>query len=556
MSLNLREISAMPEELLAGLDSMENAGVYRRYEINYLRSYAYYSLCKYNRASIYADSVLHSDEARNDSAIMLRTVVIAAESYVLSSRLLDAANMVTSVLECSKKEGNNILEANMMYVRGIISHRMGLFDKSYRIIEDAMSRLRREADIGSRLRVTVILDRLAELYIDDFLYEKAWKACEERESLIKEIEGCDDVAPNLIDRMYGEYYSKMAYLSLRLNRYTLANDFYHKYKSTRMSSTLLGALEINPYLLLKGRYDEVVANNQALYLATDNADTVSVVYRRSLLQSATAYKMLRKYEQACRCLEKYNAITESYRRNIDSNRLFELSHATELIRNQAVIEAARAELDYRRKLNVTLSVLLGVLVLFLIYILVERMKLKKKNRDISRLIVELNKSFNAPSDGFTSPPEKNDDHDLADVSLTAPDAAGEHVDKEHDSLNSEFGKMTNHDLFSRFDSIVRDERLYLDYSLQRDYYASVMGVDRNRFATVIKEATDGGNLNSYLNDMRLSYSVLLFRMHPEMSISEVGNASAIPNISTFYRLFKEKYGLSPKMFIEQLNTKG
>ena len=101
-----------------------------------------------------------------------------------------------------------------------------------------------------------------------------------------------------------------------------------------------------------------------------------------------------------------------------------------------------------------------------------------------------------------------------------------------------------------------NERLYLDYNLQRDYYASVMGVDRNRFATVIKEATDGGNLSTYLNNMRLNYSVTLFREHPEMSISEVSDASAIPNISTFYRLFKEKYGLSPKMFIEQLKSEG
>ena len=68
--------------------------------------------------------------------------------------------------------------------------------------------------------------------------------------------------------------------------------------------------------------------------------------------------------------------------------------------------------------------------------------------------------------------------------------------------------------------------------------------------------TDGGNLSTYLNNMRLNYSVTLFREHPEMSISEVSDASAIPNISTFYRLFKEKYGLSPKMFIEQLKSEG
>lgn len=546
-SLILREISVTPEELLVELDSMENTGRYKEHRINYLRSYAYYSLCKYNRASIYADSVLHSDEARNDSAIMLRTVVIAAESYALSSRLLDAANMVTASLAYSRRIGDTSLEANMMYVQGIIWNRMGLYEKSYKIIEDAISIFNGKTDIGSKLRISAILDMLADFYIDAGLYEKAWQVCERRSDFLKSFENSDEINPIHIDRMYGVYYSKMAYLSLKLNRHALANDYYLRYKATRMSGTLMGALEINPYLMLIGRYEDVISNNKAFFLTTDNADTVSVVYRRSLLQDAISFKRLGKYEYAYRCLEKYNNIIESYRRNIDTNRLFELYKATDYIRYEAGIEAARNELKSRQNLIVALFVLIGFLILFLIFILMERMMLRKKNRDISRLIVELNKSMESSVNEL----EKSDDVRSAEVVEPVGLKSPEEVFSKAD-LN----KMSNEALFRRFDSIVMNERLYLDYNLQRDYYASVMGVDRNRFATVIKEATDGGNLSTYLNNMRLNHSVTLFREHPEMSISEVGNASAIPNISTFYRLFKEKYGLSPKMFIEQLNTKG
>lgn len=544
-SLILREISVTPEELLEELDSMENTGRYKEYKINYLRSYAYYSLCKYNRASIYADSVLHSEEARNDSAIMFRTIVIAAESYALSSRLMDAANMVTAALSYSRRTGDTSLEANMMYVQGIIWNRMGLYEKSYKIIEDAISIFNGKTDIGSKLRISAILDMLADFYIDSGLYEKAWQVCERSGDFLKSFENSDEINPILIDRMYGVYYSKMAYLSLKLNRHALANDYYLRYKATRMSGTLMGALEINPYLLLIGRYEDVISNNKAFFLTTDNADTVSVVYRRSLLQVAISLKRLGKYEYAYRCLEKYNNIIESYRRNIDANRLFELYKAADYIRYEAGIEAARNELKSRQNLIVALFVLIGFLILFLIFILMERMMLRKKNRDISRLIVELNKSMESSVNEL----EKSDDVRSAEVVESAGPKSPEEAFSKAD-LN----KMSNEALFRRFDSIVMNERLYLDYNLQRDYYASVMGVDRNRFATVIKEATDGGNLSTYLNNMRLNYSVTLFREHPEMSISEVGDASAIPNISTFYRLFKEKYGLSPKMFIEQLNS--
>lgn len=546
-SLILREISVTPEELLEELDSMENTGRYKEYKINYLRSYAYYSLCKYNRASIYADSVLHSEEVRKDSFIMLRTVVIAAESYALSSRLLDAANMVTAALSYSRRTGDTSLEANMMYVQGIIWNRMGLYEKSYKIIEDAISIFNGKTDIGSKLRISAILDMLADFYIDSGLYEKAWQVCERNGDFLKSFENSDEINPILIDRMYGVYYSKMAYLSLKLNRHALANDYYLRYKATRMSGTLMGALEINPYLMLIGRYEDVISNNKAFFLTTDNADTVSVVYRRSLLQDAISFKRLGKYEYAYRCLEKYNNIIESYRRNIDANRLFELYKAADYIRYEAGMEAARNELKSRQNLIVALFVLIGFLILFLIFILMERMMLRKKNRDISRLIVELNKSMESSVNEL----EKSDDVRSAEVVEPVRSKSPEEVFSKAD-----LSKMSNEALFRRFDSIVMNERLYLDYNLQRDYYASVMGVDRNRFATVIKEATDGGNLSTYLNNMRLNYSVTLFREHPEMSISEVSDASAIPNISTFYRLFKEKYGLSPKMFIEQLKSEG
>lgn len=546
-SLILREISVTPEELLEELDSMENTGRYKEYKINYLRSYAYYSLCKYNRASIYADSVLHSEEARKDSFVMFRTIVIAAESYALSSRLMDAANMVTATLAYSRRIGDTSLEANMMYVQGIIWNRMGLYEKSYKIIEDAISIFNGKTDIGSKLRISAILDMLADFYIDTGLYEKAWQVCERRSNFLNSFENSDEINPILIDRMYGVYYSKMAYLSLKLNRHALANDYYLRYKATRMSGTLMGALEINPYLMLIGRYEDVISNNKAFFLTTDNADTVSVVYRRSLLQDAISFKRLGKYEYAYRCLEKYNNIIESYRRNIDANRLFELYKAADYIRYEAGMEAARNELKSRQNLIVALFVLIGFLILFLIFILMERMMLRKKNRDISRLIVELNKSMESSVNEL----EKSDDVRSAEVVESVGLKSPEEVFSKAD-LN----KMSNEALFRRFDSIVMNERLYLDYNLQRDYYASVMGVDRNRFATVIKEATDGGNLSTYLNNMRLNYSVTLFREHPEMSISEVSDASAIPKISTFYRLFKEKYGLSPKMFIEQLKSEG
>ena len=82
-------------------------------------------------------------------------------------------------------------------------------------------------------------------------------------------------------------------------------------------------------------------------------------------------------------------------------------------------------------------------------------------------------------------------------------------------------------LFFKFDHLVKERKLYLNYQLTRDDYASLMGVDRNRFAAILKKFTSG-NLSAYINGLRLEYSVSLFREHPDWSINKVAEASALP----------------------------
>lgn len=555
-SLNLRDISTSPEELLDSIDSIEKTGALSRYKLDYLRSYAYYSMNKYNRASIFADSALSTKDIKQDSTILFKTLVLAAESYAMSSRLMDAANIVNTVLSYSKRNNNTMLEANMMYVQGIIWRRMGLFEKSYNIINDAIKLLEKDDNIGTQLRICNIQGLLIDFYIDDKRYQKAWDISERYINLLKVLKGEEGVSARLIDRLYGIYYCKMAYLSQKMSRLALAEEYYNKYLATDMSSTMTGKLEINAYYLLIGRYQEVVDHNKEFYLNTDNVDTVSVLYRLCLLQSAQAYSGLGVYEKAYQCIEKYNRIIEAYRRMLDSNRLLELYQVTDNIKYEAKLESAQKELESRHRLIIALSILLVLVIVFTVYVFIERTKLKKNNRIISQLIVELNKNTEHLHSVNTlslktlgdNPEEVQPSAQIETIDNTNEDL---HPSDSSSETDEDTLKISSERLFSLFDSTVKEQQLYLKYQLQRDDYAALMGVDRNRFASIIKEFT-GDNLSSYLNDLRLNHSVTLFRTHPEMSINEVAEASAIPSMSTFYRVFKNKYGMSPKVFIEQL----
>lgn len=515
--LRLRDINTMPEQLLQRLDSLNNNKLESDYKIQYLRSYAYYSLSRFSVAYEYALSAFKDKEIKNDTAIFDRTLILLGENAIFSYRIKDACKILSDGLEYAYNRSDSSLIANMIFLEGLFYRQVDNLKKSYECFDKAIKIFAGNSDTGSKLRISQIKGFLCDAYISDNMLDEAWNVALKRGSLLKVLRE-EGKSLMLVDRQEADYYSKVAFLAHKQGRYIVANEYYEKFLATNYSKTNLGLLEINDYLLEIGRYKDVIENNKRFFLDVDLDDAISVVYQRALLQSAKAYQGERMFESAYKALSKLSEIKERHR--LDINRQLALNGAdtSELLQYKLDLYKAQNDLKFRQRLIVLFIVLLLVILVLLVWLLYERKILNKK---ISSLLVELSDARNmAESNNPVDDPESDLDYKM----------------------------------FLRFDAKVREEHLYLNYQLQRDDYARIMGVGRNRFATIIKEYTSGGNLNSYLNAMRLEYSVMLFRTHPEMSISDVSKASALPSSTTFYRIFKEKYGISPKAFREQLDN--
>ena len=122
-------------------------------------------------------------------------------------------------------------------------------------------------------------------------------------------------------------------------------------------------------------------------------------------------------------------------------------------------------------------------------------------------------------------------------------------DVENDALQgfgeqSSFNTSEVYERFQKMDREVKEKRLYLDGNLNRRQLMRIAGVDKNRFAAMMRQFA-GTNFAGYINAKRMEYAKQLISEHPEYTMKTVGELCGFNSQSTFFRVFKSVYGITP-----------
>ena len=107
------------------------------------------------------------------------------------------------------------------------------------------------------------------------------------------------------------------------------------------------------------------------------------------------------------------------------------------------------------------------------------------------------------------------------------------------------------ELFEQIHQTIVEQQLFLDPGFSRTKFIKIGLVNKNKVARMLQQYA-GTNLNGYINGMRLEYAVRLLREHPADPIKAIAANSGFNSVRTFYRLFSEKYGMSPVEYKEKL----
>lgn len=269
-------------------------------------------------------------------------------------------------------------------------------------------------------------------------------------------------------------------------------------------------------LMTIGKYDEVIKMNQELEnFLRQNSDTITYHMRSVKRTFGRAYEAKGDYKNAMKCFDELAVLTDSLKTREQKSAALDLATAYETMEKEAEIRQKNASLQMRNLLLISAAILIALFAVILWRSIKYARTIRKKN------LIMVN-TINLLMEYKKEEERKNEDINIIDEPQTPPD---------------------NKTLFKKLDNIVINRKLYLDRNITREDLMKLIRVDKNRFGQIMKEETQT-NISGYLNNIRLELAAKLLKENPNMGINEVAKKSAIPNTSTFYRLFKDKYGIT------------
>lgn len=540
---NLRGLSVEdPQALLYMLDSLEAGCLYPSYKIELLRARAYCHLSMNYMALKSVEKSMKDSAIQKDSSKLKDVYRMLAEWSIQFNQLEKGLNYIIEGEKLARQWGDVAFEASMMLAHSDMCRRMRAVSLGYTYAEKAAEILKGKNDVPSLFQLSHIYGYTMAYYIEDKNYEGAWRLGKLREQVIDDMR-LAGAGAFVLDDQLGFCYSKMAYLAQLMGSYEEATVYYRRFMSTETSNTVQGAPLINDYLLEVGDYERVLENNRRRRENYSQRDTLNLEYICILQQNSKAYNALGKYQNAYQELSHIININHTIRTSKDYNNVMELVDLKNSMQQEADLREASYKLEMNRKLVLLLFYIVLISITLCVYVIRKYREISNKNRKMVMLageVVDYKKRVTL-NNREIHPEQK-------EASSLLPDPATENEDAvwQKDRENSDLS------IFLLFEQEVRERQLFLDYQLGREYYTKLMGVDKNRFAYILKQYGQG-NLSSFLNNMRLEYAVGLLKDEPGLSINDVAAKSALPSSSTFFRLFKEKYGVSPKKFREILS---
>jgi len=430
---------------------------------------------------------------------------------------LRAAKTQTSLKETqlmyadAKAHNNNYGLGVSAHSLGVIYQTLQRYELAIQSFDEAVERLKKEENISLLLST---YNALSETLDADHQFDRMLKVAEQWKVAIDDYKAGAE-ARGHTPRLNGRY--MYCYLALSVAHLQTGNteqaEQYIKIAEELAQGRSLAAqfklLHIQTRLYEQlGQYDKAIAyaeeNYEKMIGFDDNVSALTVLENKA--------RILRKAGRGMEAALTYENIMAAK----DSLRNLDMAAQLDELRTIYEVDQLLLEKEVSKSRTIILVIIIVSLVLLLVGYSIHNFRLKKKNRTLYENIKRAQQA------------ETRADKVLE----TAPE----------DTLSKE--QM----LFRKLNSLLREKLPFTDPKLDRKELADLLGTNTTYLANAIKDCAKGMTVAEYINKIRLLYAGNLLMDVPEQSVDVVGEDAGFSSRSTYYRLFRDYYGMSPTEF--------
>jgi len=312
---------------------------------------------------------------------------------------------------------------------------------------------------------------------------------------------------------YAYYYSSAVFTELLLGNKTRATELLDSLdcmairRSSAMQELVLDTRE--EYFKRLGMYDSALVYNQKLIAEYNRVGYTALSSNKIRLRGNLFYD-LQQFDSAAYCYHEFNILRDSTETGLNTNLLNELNTIFKV--NE--LKAAQRLLYNRLFLSSLAAVLLATIVLLLV---IYTHRLRKKNRLLYESVQKELQQSRARKERASI--------------LNSEASPSEELPREMQIYNS-------------LCLLMQEKKCFCDTNCNATSLAKEIGTNRTYLAEAIRLYENGATILEYINNLRLEYAAQLLTEASAYRIAEIELIVGFNSRTTFYRLFKEKYGLS------------
>ncbi len=527
-----------PDSILDLLDDAEHHKVMASARIDILRAMVYGNMSMPVLEESCLRRVLSVPKTTSNPNLHLKALSMMVDALQEQGKYSECIPMAMQGMNLAKKLNNRVVEYSLLSTLAMASFRLEQYQDGYEYLQQIIKGGSKSDDVRVLSHVSYAYGMLINQLVSDTRYEEALKAVYARRDLLERMKDMPGPPSGYIDQQKAYLYSKMANLYLSMGKTAQAEEAYRAFMQTEEAKRVESGYTILPYLQKAGRHKDVLDRIRELHTLWQGCDTVNMQYRLLLEYEAKSEGALGNYQRMAELNRCALVLTDSiYMRKLNS-RAQEFATIFKVNEKEKQLQEEQGKSERSSLMLIGSVVVLVLLATLVIVVCLNLRRMKRRNRIAARQIEELL----AQREEFRRCLTCND------MQKDVPPMEKKAGQEEKTSGTSN----QSYETFLRMEQLIMEQQLFLQPRFGRDELLRTTGIHKNDLSSLLKRYAGVPNLNSYLNRLRVEYSVKLIKEKRNFSIEAIAEEAGFNSRSTFYRAFYKQYGMTPTEYIDTL----